>query len=145
MEFNKVYKFELTLLCSRIVELTPNGYKKLKATVNPSPTKYSPKTGTESKPSKDSSYSKTQKRNERKKDKQSVVCTCCFTSRDRNMLFCGDCRKWQHATCYQIFGPVQLPHRCGPCAVKLDLACTSQEIKDFCMKKNKSEQERLHI
>ena len=87
-------------------------------------------------------HQRPKKRNEKKKDKQCVHCSCCFTSRDRNMLFCGDSHKWQHSICYQIFGPVQLPHRCGPCSVRLNLACTSQQIKDFCLKRNKTEQER---
>ena len=124
------------------MDFTPKETKKKKPTMNPSPEKSSMLPQARTEQPTDLNVSSSQKRKEKRKDKQCVVCTCCFTSRDRNMLHCEDCNKWQHGICYQIFGPVRISHRCGPCSVRLGLACTSQEIRDFCLKKHKTEQER---
>ena len=125
------------------MDFTPKAPKKHKSAMSHGTPKFSPPNpGRGKKPSNSPNLSKWQNRKEKRKDKQLVVCTCCFTGKDRNMVKCVRCNKWQHGVCYGIFEPTQIEHVCGPCSVRHNIPCTSEEIRAFCMLRNKTEQQR---
>ena len=123
--------------------MTPKTSKKHKSSKNYGTPKISPAvSGKENTLSNVQALSKWQQKKEKRKDKRLVVCTCCFTGKDWNMVQCVHCRKWQHNICYQLFELFPLAHTCGPCSVRLNVPCTSEEIRTFCLLKNKTEQQR---
>ena len=140
---NLFLNFNILKTLFRPMDFTPKAPKKHKSAMSHGTPKFSPPNpGRGKKPSNSPNLSKWQNRKEKRKDKQLVVCTCCFTGKDRNMVKCVRCNKWQHGVCYGIFEPTQIEHVCGPCSVRHNIPCTSEEIRAFCMLRNKTEQQR---
>ena len=73
-----------------------------------------------------------------------IYCICSFQCYENGMLLCMKCKRYAHAGCYGV-DDISIEHICGPCSVKENINCTSESVKEFVAKPNKSQQEHSNF